>query len=185
MGSGIAKSKKPETEVVKERDLEQFYKDELMKGSEANEKFVFDRALVVDDSLFNRKMLKKTIQDFFKDIQQAEDGVDAVQMVGDSIKNNQPYDIIFMDSIMTTMGGIEATAKIRQLGFTNMIIAVTGTILDDEVNQFQQAGAQDVMLKPLLMSHVESILSGNTLLLLLLLFCMYHSNTFLCRFKTV
>jgi CheY-like chemotaxis protein len=163
MGGGLRKQSRVKETSVKERELEQSHKDELMPDGDrtVDSKYLFERALIVDDSKFNRRMLAKAIEHFFNDIQQAEDGTFAVAMVEESMKANKPYDLIFMDGIMNEMGGVEAVVKIRQLGHTNMIIGLTGSILDDEAERFFQAGAQDLMLKPLLMSHVESILSGN------------------------
>lgn len=139
---------------VNERDLQEYYTDQ----TEPNRKLKYDRALVVDDSKFNRKMLGRTILDFFEEVVYAEDGIEAIKHVEDSIKIKKPFDIIFMDSIMPNMGGIEATAKIRALGYTSLIIGVTGDITEEDAEKFVQCGVNDVMLKPLLLPHVESIL---------------------------
>jgi two-component system, sensor histidine kinase len=161
MGGIIAKParKRNQSSVAKvnERDLQEYYESEF----EDNHVEKWARALVVDDSKFNRKMLSRTIADFFADIVQAEDGVEAVRHVENSIANNAPYDIIFMDSIMPNMGGIEATAKIRSLGYHSLIIGVTGDITEEDAEKFVLCGVNDVMLKPLLLPHLESILIGN------------------------
>ena len=141
---------------VNERDLNDYYESEM----EESHLQKYKRALVVDDSRFNRKMLSRTINDFFEEIILAEDGEEAVAMVNASIENNAPYDIIFMDSIMPNMGGIEATARIRELGYGSLIIGVTGDITEEDAETFVKCGVNDVMLKPLLLPHVESILIG-------------------------
>lgn len=156
---------------VNERDLQEYYTDQ----TEPNRKLKYDRALVVDDSKFNRKMLGRTILDFFEEVVYAEDGIEAIKHVEDSIKIKKPFDIIFMDSIMPNMGGIEATAKIRALGYTSLIIGVTGDITEEDAEKFVQCGVNDVMLKPLLLPHVESILIGNYYL-----FSFFFSFILLC-----
>lgn len=157
IGASVAKHniKSSAEQEVNERDLEKEQEKEL---SGRDNPFAFKKALVVDDSKFNRRMLGKTIQCYFAQIDHAEDGLQAIELVKESMNAGAAYDIIFMDSIMPNMDGIEATAKIRELGFKNMIIGITGTIINDEVERFQAAGAHDVLLKPLLLSHVESIL---------------------------
>ena len=174
---------------VNERDLQEYYTDQ----TEPNRKLKYDRALVVDDSRFNRKMLGKTIDDFFEEVTYAEDGLEAIKHVEESIKNKKPFDIIFMDSIMPNMGGIEATAKIRGLGYLSLIIGVTGDITEEDAEKFVQCGVNDVMLKPLLLPHVESILIGivtqqqDIKPFLLLLFIDLSLCFFLCfdRFKSI
>jgi CheY-like chemotaxis protein len=141
---------------VNERDLQEYYESEI----EETHLEKYARALVVDDSRFNRKMLSRTIADFFVEVVQAEDGLEAIKHVENSIAAKKPFDIIFMDSIMPNMGGIDATARIRELGYTSLIIGVTGDITEEDAEKFVRCGVNDVMLKPLLLPHVESILIG-------------------------
>jgi CheY-like chemotaxis protein len=141
---------------VNERDLQEYYESEI----EETHLEKYARALVVDDSKFNRKMLSRTINDFFSEVVQAEDGLEAIKHVENSIAVKKPFDIIFMDSIMPNMGGIEATAKIRALGYSSLIIGVTGDITEEDAEKFVKCGVNDVMLKPLLLPHFESILIG-------------------------
>jgi CheY-like chemotaxis protein len=143
---------------VNERDLIAYYEHQLETTGRQSDKH--GRALVVDDSKFNRKILGKTIEVFFSDIDFAENGLEAINMVTIALESNNDYSIIFMDSMMPVMGGIEATGKIRELGFAGMIVGVTGDITAEDSKRFLDVGVNDVMLKPLLLPHVESILIG-------------------------
>jgi CheY-like chemotaxis protein len=67
------------------------------------------------------------------------------------------------------MGGIEATSQVRGLGFSGMIVGVTGDITVEDNARFLESGVNDVMLKPLLLPHVESILIGKLCIELCLL----------------
>jgi CheY-like chemotaxis protein len=158
MGGLVSRKERNDSSVnkVNERDLNEYYESEM----EDSRLTRYKRALVVDDSKFNRKMLSRTINPFFDEVVLAEDGAEAVTLVQASISNHAAFDIIFMDSIMPVMGGIEATAKIRQLGYTSLIIGVTGDITEEDAEKFVMCGVNDVMLKPLLLPHVESILIG-------------------------
>jgi len=42
---------------------------------------------------------------------------------------------------MPVMDGIKATQELRRRGFDRLIIAVTGNVLDDEADEFLEAGA--------------------------------------------
>lgn len=140
---------------VNERDLNEYYEHQLQSTRKSDK---HGRALVVDDSTFNRKILGRTIEVFFSDIDFAVNGLEALNMVTIALETHNNYSIIFMDSMMPVMGGIEATGKIRALGFTGMIVGVTGDITAEDNKRFLDVGVNDVMLKPLLLPHVESIL---------------------------
>lgn len=143
---------------VNERDLIEYYEQQLETTGRQSDKH--GRALVVDDSKFNRRMLGKTIEVFFTDIDFAENGLEAIDKVTLAQEAHNDYSIIFMDSMMPVMGGIEATGRVRALGFAGMIVGVTGDITAEDNARFKDSGVNDVMLKPLLLSHVESILIG-------------------------
>ena len=50
---------------------------------------------------------------------------------------------------MPRLGGPEATERIRAMGFTGIIIALTGNALEEDVKVFLDKGADAVMTKPL------------------------------------
>ena len=66
--------------------------------------------LVVDDNEMNRKVAKGLMAPYQMQIDMAEDGKQAVEMV-----QRKHYDIVFMDHMMPVMDGLEATAAIRAL----------------------------------------------------------------------
>ena len=123
-------------------------------------RLLFRRALVVDDSALNRKMVVNVLKDYFSEVVQAGDGLEALDAMRRAMESNQVFDIVFMDSIMPNMGGIEACRVMRSLGFTNMIIAVTGNILPEDVREYADAGANDVLIKPLKIEKLEETLES-------------------------
>ena len=68
--------------------------------------------------------------------EEAEDGVEAVNMVQSSLKNDdavmtrKSYDLILCDSVMPNMTGPEAVKQIRAMGYTRPILGVTGTSIE-------------------------------------------------------
>ena len=106
------------------------------------------RALVVDDAHSNRKMLSRMMRKRYDIIDEAEDGLQAVECVRRSIAEGFSYDIIFMDFVMPRMDGPAAAKEIRKLGYQGYLFAVTGNILCRDVERFKTCGADTVLSKP-------------------------------------
>jgi CheY-like chemotaxis protein len=75
-----------------------------------------------------------------------------------------PFDFILMDTHMPMLEGPEATHRIRQLGFTNPIIGVTGNLADVDIEHFVASGADAVLTKPLEMKKLDEVLQQHTML---------------------
>jgi CheY-like chemotaxis protein len=56
---------------------------------------------------------------------------------------------VLMDNLMPVMNGIEATRRLRAAGFDRLVVGVTGNVMDDEVREFVDAGADAVLAKPI------------------------------------
>jgi CheY-like chemotaxis protein len=72
------------------------------------------------------------------------------------------YDIVLMDVQMPVVDGVEATTRIRSLGgrYTTMpIIAMTASVLIDEVESFRRAGMSDHIGKPFEPSELRRIIN--------------------------
>jgi two-component system, sensor histidine kinase len=87
--------------------------------------------LVVDDSRLNRKMLLKCLRADGHTCFEAEDGLEAIEMVKERINHatrgyGKLFDAVLMDFIMPNMDGPTATKEIRALGYTAPIFGVTG-----------------------------------------------------------
>lgn len=137
----------------------------------ADDTYAFDKVLVTDDSKFNRKMMGKALANYAKEIVMAGDGEEAVAAVRQCEENHeQPFDIIFMDSLMPNMNGIDATKVILQeLKFRNPIVAVTGNMLPEDVKDFESAGVRTVLGKPLDLGQFHEVLRG-----MLYFHCFFH-----------
>lgn len=65
--------------------------------------------LLVDDNEINREVVKAMLEPLEIEIDEARDGLEAVNMT-----KNRQYDLILMDSHMPVMSGEEATKAIRE-----------------------------------------------------------------------
>lgn len=117
--------------------------------------------LVVDDSAPSRKVLAQLLSIAGHSCTQADDGLAAVSEISLMLlkKNGHEmytqYDAVLMDSRMPKMNGPEATAAMRGLGFTGAIIAISG---HDDRTEFDAAGADEVMMKPVSLSQITESL---------------------------
>jgi CheY-like chemotaxis protein len=113
------------------------------------EKLKAVRLLIVDDSGINRKIVKRVLEGKFHCIDEAENGAEALRMIQSASDQRQPYDLVMMDSHMPVMNGLEAAKAIKVSYPCMKIIGVTGNALKSDLDNFVEAGADKVMVKPL------------------------------------
>ena len=67
-------------------------------------------------------------------------------------------DDMIMDILMPVMDGVEATSKIRKLGFKGPIVGMTASFDFNDKHRMLAAGATKVLLKPFQLTVLQSIL---------------------------
>ena len=106
------------------------------------------RILLVDDNKPNQFVAQELFRPLQFHIDTADDGRQALEMV----KMND-YDMVLMDHMMPVMDGIEATIAIRKLDDEKYkklpIIALTANAMVDARNEFEQAGMNGFVAKPI------------------------------------
>jgi CheY-like chemotaxis protein len=117
--------------------------------------------LVVDDSVPNRKMLSRLLTRDQHIVTEAGDGTEAVDIVRESLRRGPAFDLILMDFYMTHMNGPEAVKAIRKLGYSGMILGVSG-VMDDDVHYFIESGANLVLCKPISLAGLWKALRGTS-----------------------
>jgi CheY-like chemotaxis protein len=108
------------------------------------------RMLLAEDMLINAEILKELMGSRQVELDHAENGRVALEMFAASAEGY--YDAILMDMRMPEMGGLEATAAIRELDRADAksvpIIALTANAFDEDVQQSLQAGLNAHLSKP-------------------------------------
>lgn len=88
-------------------------------------------ALVVDDDLLNRELLRRMLVRMGWRVDEAKNGRAAITCCGEA-----RYDLVFIDVLMPGMDGLETARAIRDLyseaGYQPCLLAVTGTFCDVE-----------------------------------------------------
>jgi PAS domain S-box-containing protein len=104
--------------------------------------------LVVDDNHINRLLINKVLKKWGITADFAENGLEAIQKT----VANHNYDVILMDIHMPEMGGLEATEILRgkddEYCRKVPIIALTASMLSNQLTQIEEVGMNDFILKP-------------------------------------
>jgi two-component system sensor histidine kinase/response regulator len=119
--------------------------------------FRIARILVVDDNEVNRKIAVKQLERKGFLVETASDGREAVDRAA-----TVPYDLIFMDWMMPTMDGFEATRRIRDRergsGFRVPIVAMTARALEGDREKCLEPGMDDYLTKPVKFEELDGVL---------------------------
>jgi CheY-like chemotaxis protein len=75
------------------------------------------------------------------------------------IKSGKSYDLIFMDHMMPDMDGIETTKQLRELGYTQPIIALTANAVVGQADVFLQNGFDEFISKPIDIHQLDNVLN--------------------------
>ena len=71
------------------------------------------KILIAEDDRISRNFLQKFMQTY-GEVDVAVDGMEAVDLYMDSIKNNSPYDLLCLDIMMPKVDGLKVYADIAQ-----------------------------------------------------------------------
>jgi len=112
-----------------------------------------NKHLICSESYPNRLILKKYLE-------MCDCQVDEVENINDitsQIKKNGEYIIIWINTNMLDVEGMECTKCLRtKLNYNGIVIALTGYMDDDIKKQFLEAGINDVLVKPFDKKEIET-----------------------------
>ena len=125
------------SEEVEKQKKEEYFKD-INELELSNIKI-----LVVEDNKINQMITKKILNKMKLYCEVVDNGEEAVDMV-----KTQNYDVILMDIHMPGISGLEATKIIRTFNKEITIFALTAVTLEDKMQEFDEAGFDDIISKP-------------------------------------
>ncbi len=113
------------------------------------------KLLVVDDNTTNLAFVRVLLQQQALQLQTASTGAEALQLCA-----QQRFDLILLDIQLPDIAGTEVARQLRQLAEYQHtpILAFTAHALDEEIEQFLQAGMNDVIIKPLGADNLQQIM---------------------------
>ncbi len=110
---------------------------------------IIGRALIADDELSNRIILKALLKKLGYEVCLAENGAEAVELF-----EREPIDMVFMDIMMPVMDGYIATERIKASAGEKFIPVIFLTAMTDEsaLSRCIEVGGDDFLTKPF--SHI-------------------------------
>ena len=119
----------------------------------------YGSVLVVDDLDTNLYVAEGLLSPYKLKIDTATSGFAAIDKVKAASDEGAAYDIIFMDHMMPKMDGIETTAKLRAMGYSGVIIALTANALVGNEGMFSRHGFDGFIPKPIDIRHLNAVLN--------------------------
>jgi len=124
------------------------------------------KVLLVEDNEFNRMVAEDTLKETIPGMQiaTAVNGQEAVDLL-----REQMYDVVLMDILMPVMDGLAATKAIRNTlpepARSVKIIAMTANVLQEDVQQYFDAGMDAYVSKPFnpdeLLLKMDAVMGNN------------------------
>jgi signal transduction histidine kinase/CheY-like chemotaxis protein/PAS domain-containing protein/HPt (histidine-containing phosphotransfer) domain-containing protein len=115
----------------------------------------YGRVLIVDDVYTNLYVARGLLSPYGLSVETAESGFEAIER----IKKGLTYDVIFMDHFMPKMDGIETTKIMRELGYTQPIVALTANALAGQAEMFLKNGFDGFISKPIDIRQMNAVLN--------------------------
>ena len=132
-----------------QRELIQNENQKIQAASQIS--YAGKKVLLVEDNELNREIATAIMQEIGLDVDVAEDGTDAVNIMSSERGSN--YDLIFMDIQMPKMDGYTATREIRTLNNSKCanipIIAMTANAFEEDRKKAIKAGMNGHIVKPI------------------------------------
>jgi signal transduction histidine kinase/CheY-like chemotaxis protein len=108
-------------------------------------KFDNKLVLVVDDDEYNLLLFHTILKKWGMKTDMASNGREGIELIG-----QKKYDLILSDIHMPEKSGLELVEEIRKAGpnKSTPILAITANVMKEDVDQYLEAGFDDIVLKP-------------------------------------
>ncbi|BDU49556.1 hybrid sensor histidine kinase/response regulator [Haliovirga abyssi] len=123
-------------------EISNYYEEGIEERNNLNGK-----VLVIEDDIFNNRLLKKVIEEKGLDVETAFNGKEGLNKI-----LNEDYDLIFLDEKMPILDGIGLLniIKERELKKDTYIILLTGNYFGGkEIENLKEKGVDEIIQKPL------------------------------------
>jgi signal transduction histidine kinase/CheY-like chemotaxis protein len=106
------------------------------------------RILICEDNVMNQEVIKDHLERIGLEAVIRGNGRQGVDAIRESMQEEKPFELIFMDIHMPVMDGLEASAEIKRIGCTTPIVALTANVLTQDTDIYYRYGIVDHLGKP-------------------------------------
>jgi PAS domain S-box-containing protein len=107
------------------------------------------RVLLADDGRDNVRLFSAMLRKSGAEVETVDNGQSAVSAVINAWEAGKEFDVVLMDMQMPIMDGFEATQRLRRLGYSGSIIALTACAMNGDRQHCLEAGCDDYLTKPI------------------------------------
>lgn len=131
----------------------------VIKESQVSESKYIDahgaRILIVDDNELNIKVASTLMKKYHFNIDSCTSGLECIA----KIKNNEEYEIIFLDDMMPRLNGRETLKKLKEIESFNIpVIALTANAIEGMKQEYLDCGFDDYLSKPIEKLELERVI---------------------------
>lgn len=113
------------------------------------------KVLIVDDNKMNLKVATRLLKNYNIITTEVLNGYEAIN----KIKNNEKYDLIFLDDKMPQKNGKETLNEFKKIkGFDIPVIVLTANVLEGMKEKYIEEGFDDYLAKPINKEELKKIL---------------------------
>ena len=114
------------------------------------------KVLIVDDNKMNLKVATRLLKNYNIITTEVLNGDEAIS----KIKNNEKYNLIFLDDIMPQKNGKETLNEFKKIkGFDIPVIVLTANVLEGMKEKYIEEGFDDYLAKPINKEELKKILN--------------------------
>ena len=115
---------------------------------------LFLKVLLVDDMEINRSLARAMLEEYSCTVQEAESGLEAIEVYEDDT-----YDVVLMDINMPDINGDEVVRRIRkQYKANSVFIGLSANAMEGEREKFLDLGLDDYISKPITFDKLLNVL---------------------------
>jgi len=114
----------------------------------------YGNVLIVDDIEANIYVAKGLLAFFDLNVDACNSGYEAIE----KIKQGKVYDIVFMDYMMPGLNGTETMQRMREIGYTQPVVALTANAIIGQAEEYMKSGYDGFIAKPIQVKHLNTVL---------------------------